>query len=110
MSARWRVILLVLVFAVILGALLAWWLWPRAAAVDVNRTDAVIEEMRARVEKLTRTLDDLHEDAKQKVVVIREAAKTEVRALSPDGVAAGLNDELARFRSGDCGSVRVDDE
>lgn len=57
----------------------------------VAETDAAIEDAAKRIR-------ELEEQAKKKVVVVREQVKKEVSALPPDGVADGLNDELASFR------------
>lgn len=80
-------------FAVILGALLAWWLWPRQPELVTG-----IDEIRERVEQLTEVVREVRTEAERKVVIIRETVQAEVDALPPDGVAADLDDELALWR------------
>jgi hypothetical protein len=102
MSERWRMILLV--FAVILGALLAWWLWPRPPEPVTG-----IDEIREQVEQLAEAVRETRAEAERKVVVIRETVQAEVGALPPDGVADGLADELSRFRERGLRPERVGD-
>lgn len=81
------------VVALILGALLAWWLWPRPPEPVTG-----IDEIREQVEQLAEAVRETRAEAERKVVVIRETVQMEVDALPPDGVAAGLDDELAIWR------------
>ena len=81
------------VAALILGALLAWWLWPRPPEPVTG-----IDEIREQVEQLAEAVRETRAEAERKVVVIRETVQMEVDALPPDGVAAGLDDELAIWR------------
>lgn len=99
MSERRRLIVAG-VAALILGALLAWWLWPRPP-----EPVAGIDEIREQVEQLAEAVRETRAEAERKVVVIRETVQAEVGALPPDGVAAGLDDELAVWRGG---AVRAD--
>ena len=96
------------VVALILGALLAWWLWPRDAAVETARTDAAIDEVAATMNKLAETVDSLAATSRKEVTVIRETITAEVRALPADAVADGLNFELARWRGLDVRAGGVD--
>lgn len=68
-----------------------WVVWGK-----IDPPPAVVED--AVIENLSRQIKELEEQAKKKVVVIREQVKEEVFALPPDGVADGLNNELASFR------------
>lgn len=81
------------VAALILGALLAWWLWPRPPEPVTG-----IDEIREQVEQLAEAVRETRAEAERKVVMIREVVQAEVDALPPDGVAAGLDDELAVWR------------
>ncbi len=107
MSARRRLIVGGVV-ALILGALLAWWLWPRGATVETARTDAAIDEVAATMNKLAETVDSLAATSRKEVTVIRETITAEVQALPADAVADGLNFELARWRGLDVRAGGVD--
>lgn len=68
------------------------WVWRTILPPSVEKeTDVVIED-------LSRQIKELEEQSKQKVVVVREQVKDEVSAQPPDGIADGLNNELASFR------------
>jgi predicted negative regulator of RcsB-dependent stress response len=96
------------VVALVLGALLAWWLWPRNVAVETTQTDVAIEEIATTVNKLAETVDSLAASSRKGVTVIRETITAEVQALPVDAVAADLNRELARWRGLDVRAGGVD--
>lgn len=81
------------VVALILGALLARWLWPRPPEPVTG-----IDEIREQVEQLAEAVRETRAETERTVVVIRETVQMEVDVLPPDGVAAGLDDELAIWR------------
>lgn len=86
--------------ALVLGAGLAWLTWSRPAPpASAPSTDAI----EARIDELARAVQDARGKAQQKVVIIREEIQKEVAALPADGVAAGLDAELALWRSRDVG-------
>ena len=96
------------VVALILGALLARWLWTWNVTAETAQTDVAIEEVAATVNKLAATVDSLAATSRKGVTVIRETITAEVRALPADAVADGLNFELARWRGLDVRAGGVD--
>ena len=60
------------------------------------------------VRESLKRVEELTDRVRKEVTSIRATAKKEVSALPPDGVADGLNDELARFRSVEVRPGRLD--
>ena len=94
--------------ALILGALLAWWLGSWNVTAETAQTDVAIEEVAATVNKLAATVGSLAATSWKEVTVIREKVTAEVQALPVDAVAADLNRELARWRGLDVRAGGVD--
>ncbi len=105
MSSWGKRILVAAVGVVVIGAILAWWIWPK----DPAGPGLDVEELQVRVERLAEKIEALRETADKKVVIIRESVQAEVDALPPDGVADGLADELSRFRERGLRPERVGD-
>ena len=83
--------------ALLAGGLLAWW-WHVPEPPETALTDTAISGGRQDLEEWARRVDKIAEQVRKEVTGIRETNKRSVQALPPDSVAAGLNDELSRFR------------
>lgn len=93
--------------ALIVGGILAWW-WHVPGPPETALTDSAISGGRQDLEEWARRVDKIAEQVRKEVTSIRENNKRSVQALPPDSVAAGLNDELSRFRGLDLHSGGVD--
>lgn len=85
--------------ALLAGGILAWW-WHVPTVPEASLTDHSITDGRRELEDFSRRVDQIAEQVKKEVTSIRATVKSAVQALPPDSVAAGLNDELERFRRG----------
>jgi len=83
--------------ALLAGGILAWW-WHVPEPPEAALTDTAISGGRQDLEEWARRVDKIAEQVRKEVTSIRENNKRSVQVLPPDSVAAGLNDELARFR------------
>ena len=83
--------------ALLAGGILAWW-WHVPEPPEAALTDTAISGGRQDLEEWARRVDKIAEQVRKEVTSIRENITSSVQALPPDSVAAGLNDELARFR------------
>ena len=93
--------------ALIAGGILAWW-WHVPGPPATALTDSAIFGGRQDLEEWARRVDKIAEQVRKEVTSIRENNKRSVQVLPPDSVAAGLNDELSRFRGLDLHSGGVD--
>ena len=72
------------------------------------QTDADLQALPEAVRESLRRVEELTDRVRKEVTSIRATAKKEVAVLPPDGVAHGLNDELARFRGVAVRAERMD--
>lgn len=93
--------------ALLAGGLLAWW-WHVPEPPEADLTDTAISGGRQDLEEWARRVDKIAEQVRKEVTSIRENNKRSVQVLPPDSVAAGLNDELARFRGVEVRTGRLD--
>ena len=92
-------ILLGAVSMLILGGIVAYATRPIPLPPQTAQTDADLQAIPEAVRESLRRVEELTNRVRKEVTSIRATAKKEVAVLPPDGVAHGLNDELARFRS-----------
>jgi len=104
----WKVMLLVGVIALILGGAVAYYYRPIPLPPQVAQTDADLQALPEALLESIRRVESISDKVRKEVSGIRATAKKEVSALPPDGVAHGLNDELARFRSVAVRAERLD--
>ena len=107
-GSTWKVMLLAGVIALILGGAVAYYYRPIPLPPQVAQTDADLQALPEVLLESIRRVESISDKVRKEVTSIRESAKTEVYALPPDGVAHGLNDELARFRGVAVRAERMD--
>jgi hypothetical protein len=83
--------------ACVLGALLAWYFYVQPPPETVL-TDSELKSARQELEQATARMDEIVDRVRKEVTGIRGKVSREVESLPPDGVARGLNNELASFR------------
>ncbi len=96
------------VAAALLGCFLAWYYYV-AAPPETALTDSELAAARRELEDSAARMDEIIVRVRREVTGIRGEFTKKVEALPPDGVARGLNDELARFRRMGVRAEGVDD-
>ena len=99
-GSTWKVLLVAGVIALILGGAIAYYYRPipLPPPQQVAQTDAHLQAVPEAIRESIRRVEELTDRVRREVSGIRATSKKEVAALPPDGVADGLNDELASFR------------
>lgn len=92
----------------ILGGVVAYMTRPIPLPPQTAQTDADLQAIPEAVRESLRRVEELTDRVRKEVTSIRATAKKEVAALPPDGVADGLNGELARFRGVEVRPGRLD--
>ena len=92
----------------ILGGIIAYMTRPIPLPPQTDQTDANMQAIPVAMQESLRRVEELTNRVRKEVTSIRATAKKEVSALPPDGVADGLNDELARFRGVAVRAERLD--
>ena len=93
----------------ILGGAVAYYYRPIPLPPQTAQTDADLQAIPEAVRESLRRVEELTDRVRKEVTsTIRATAKKEVAVLPPDGVAHGLNDELARFRGVAVRAERLD--
>ena len=104
----WQWMLLAGVIALILGGAVAYYYRPIPLPPQVAQTDADLQALPEALLESIRRVESISDKVRKEVTSIRATAKKEVAVLPPDGVAHGLNDELARFRGVAVRAERMD--
>lgn len=109
-GSTWKVLLVAGVIALILGGAIAYYYRPipLPPPPQVAQTDAHLQAVPEAIRESLRRVESLTEKVRKEVSGIRATAKKEVAALPPNGVADGLNGELARFRGVEVRTGRLD--
>ena len=107
-GSTWKVMLLAGVIALILGGAVAYYYRPIPRPPQVAQTDADLQALPEALLESIRRVESISDKVRKEVTSIRATAKKEVSALPPDGVADGLNGELARFRGVEVRPGRLD--
>ena len=107
-GSTWKVMLLAGVIALILGGAVAYYYRPIPLPPQVAQTDADLQALPEVLLESIRRVESISDKVRKEVSGIRATAKKEVSALPPDGVADGLNDELASFRGLEVRPGRLD--
>ena len=92
----------------ILGGAVAYYYRPIPLPPQVAQTDADLQALPEAVRESLRRVESISDKVRKEVSGIRATTKKEVSALPPDGVADGLNDELASFRGVEVRPGRLD--
>ena len=92
----------------ILGWIVAYMTHPIPLPPQTAQTDADLQALPEALLESIRRVESISDKVREEVTSIRANAKKEVSALPPDGVADGLNDELARFRGVAVRAERMD--
>ena len=83
------------IVATLAGVFFYAWTESTPQAVEAHReTDRVIDRTKEEQERTAAELAVARKEAERNVVQVREAARADVRALSPDAVAVRLRDLL----------------
>ena len=104
----WKWMLLSGLIALILGGVIAYLNYPVSLPPQTQQTDADLQALPEALLESIRRVESISDKVRKEVTSIRATAKKEITVLPPDGVADGLNDELASFRSVEVRTGRLD--
>ena len=101
-------ILLAAVSMLVLGGIVAYMTRPIPLPPQTAQTDSHMQAIPEAVRESLKRVEELTDRVRKEVTSIRATAKKEITVLPPDGVADGLNDELASFRGVEVRPGRLD--